>query len=135
MERSHRYPLNFSGSKFAAKKKMIRTRANKGQGMFPWLQQTFVGQEDYVTTPKNVCIGGYKWGGKWYLEKHGFRRILAGPQNLESSFDKSQSLVFAWFVFTFLTLSTFYQGVSAQNFNYNRISTSRLVSDFTIRHP
>ena len=27
--------------------------------MFPWLQQTFVGEEDCVTSPKNVCVGGY----------------------------------------------------------------------------
>ena len=43
------------GAKSAA---MIRTRANKGQRMFPWPdQQTFVGEED-GTSPKNVCIGG-----------------------------------------------------------------------------
>ena len=46
------------GPKFAA---VITTWANKRQGMFqgmfPWLQQTFVGEEDCVTSPNNVCIG------------------------------------------------------------------------------
>jgi len=37
---------------------LIWTRANKGQGMFPWLQQTFV-EEDSVTSPKSVCAGDY----------------------------------------------------------------------------
>ena len=27
--------------------------------MFPWLQQTFVGDEVCVTSPKSVCVGGY----------------------------------------------------------------------------
>ena len=40
-------------------------------------------------------------GGEWYHEKHGFRKILAGSRNLGSIFDKSRSLVFVWFVFTF----------------------------------
>ena len=40
-------------------------------------------------------------GGEWYLEKRGSRKILAGSRNLGSVFDKSRSLVFAWFVFTF----------------------------------
>ena len=40
-------------------------------------------------------------GGEWYLEKRGSRKILAGSRNLESIFDKSRNLVFAWFVFTF----------------------------------
>ena len=30
--------------------------------MFPWLQQTFVGEEDCVTSPKSVCVGGYTGG-------------------------------------------------------------------------
>ena len=37
-------------------------------------------------------------GGEWYLEKRGSRKILAGSRNLESVFDKSRNLVFAWFV-------------------------------------
>ena len=55
-------------------------------------------------------------GGEWYLEKHGSRKILAGSRNLGSVFDKSRSLVFAWFVFTFLSLETFYQRVSGSDF-------------------
>ena len=39
-------------------------------------------------------------GGEWYLEKCGSQKILAGSRNLGSVFDKSRSLVFAWFVFT-----------------------------------
>ena len=38
---------------------MIGARANKGQGMLPWLQQTFMVDQDCVITPKNVCVGGY----------------------------------------------------------------------------
>jgi len=41
---------------------LIGTRATKGKGMCPWLQQTFVGEEDCVMSPKNVCVGGYKNG-------------------------------------------------------------------------
>ena len=41
---------------------MIGTRVNKGKGMFPWLQQTFLGEEDCVTSPKNVCVKGYLLG-------------------------------------------------------------------------
>ena len=37
--------------------------------------------------------------GKWYLEKCGSLKILAGSRNLENVFDKSPSLVFAWFDF------------------------------------
>ena len=40
-------------------------------------------------------------GGEWYLEKRGSPKILAGSRNLRSVFDKSRSLIFAWFVFTF----------------------------------
>ena len=35
---------------------VVWTRANRGQGMLPWLQQTFVWEEDCVTSPKNVSI-------------------------------------------------------------------------------
>ena len=45
---SCQYPLNFF---------VIRTWANKRQGMFPWLQQTFVVEEDCVKSSKNVCVG------------------------------------------------------------------------------
>ena len=27
--------------------------------MFPWLDQTFMGEVDCMTSPKNVCIGCY----------------------------------------------------------------------------
>jgi len=40
-------------------------------------------------------------GGEWYLEKRKSRKILAGSRNLGNVFDKSRSLVFSWFVFTF----------------------------------
>ena len=55
-------------------------------------------------------------GGEWYHEKRGSRKILAGSRNLGSVFDRSRSLVFAWFVFTFLSLETFYQRVSGSDF-------------------
>ena len=55
-------------------------------------------------------------GGEWYHEKRGSWKILAGSQNLGSIFDKSRSLVFAWFVFPFLSLETFYQIVSGSDF-------------------
>ena len=46
-------------------------------------------------------------GGEWSLEKRGSRKILAGSRNLGSVFDKSRSLVFAWFVFTFFESRNF----------------------------
>ena len=46
-------------------------------------------------------------GGEWYLEKRGSRKILAGSRNLGSVFDKSRSLVSAWFVFTFFESRNF----------------------------
>ena len=46
-------------------------------------------------------------GGEWYLEKRGSRKILAGSQNLGSVFDKSRSLVFSWFAFTFFESRNF----------------------------
>ena len=55
-------------------------------------------------------------GGEWYLEKRGSRKILSGSRNLGSVYDKSRSLVFSWFVFTFLSLETFYQRVSGSDF-------------------
>ena len=55
-------------------------------------------------------------GGEWYLEKRGSRKILAGSRNLGSVFDKSRSLVFSWFAFTFLSLETFHQRVSGSDF-------------------
>ena len=44
-------------------------------------------------------------GGKSFLEKRDSWKILAGSRNLEGVFDKSRSLVFAWFVFTFFRVS------------------------------
>ena len=55
-------------------------------------------------------------GGEWYLKKGGSRKILSGSRNLGSVYDKSRSLVFSWFVFTFLSLETFYQRVSGSDF-------------------
>ena len=46
-------------------------------------------------------------GGEWYLEKRGSRKILAGSRNLRNVFDKSRSLVFSWFAFTFFESQNF----------------------------
>ena len=73
-------------------------------------------------------------GGEWYLQKHGSRKIFAGSRNLGNVFDKSQSLVFAWFVFTFFESRNFLPKSLGLGF-LTRISASRRVSDFTIRHP
>ena len=73
-------------------------------------------------------------GGEWYLEKRGSRKILAGSRNLGSVFDKSRSLVFAWFVFTFFESRNFLPKSLGLGF-LTGISASRRVSDFTIRHP
>ena len=73
-------------------------------------------------------------GGEWYLEKRGSRKILAGSRNLGSVFDKSRSLVFAWFVLTFFESRNFLPKSLGLGF-LTRISASRRVSDFTIRHP
>ena len=73
-------------------------------------------------------------GGEWYLEKRGSREILAGSRNLGSVSDKSRSLVFSWFVFTFFES----RNVSPKSLGLGfliRISASRRVSDFTICHP
>ena len=37
---------------------MIGTRANTRQGTFPWLQQTFVGEKDCVTSPLEQATRG-----------------------------------------------------------------------------
>ena len=73
-------------------------------------------------------------GGEWYLEKRGSRKIFAGSRNLGSVFDKSRSLVFAWFVFTFFESRNFLTKSLGLGF-LTRISVSRRVSDFTIRYP
>ena len=73
-------------------------------------------------------------GGEWYLEKRGSRKILAGSRNLGSVFDKSRSLVFAWFVFTVFESRNILPKSLGLGF-LTRISASRRVSDFTIRQP
>ena len=78
---------------------------------------------------KNICRGG-----EWYLEKRGSRKILAGSRNLGSVFDKSRSLVFSWFVFTFFESRNFSPKSLGLRF-LTMISASRQVSDFTARHP
>ena len=79
-----------------------------------------------------LCHPCLSRGGEWYLEKRGSRKILARSQNLGSIFDKSRSLVFAWFVYTFLESQNFL----AKSLGFlTRISASRRVSDFTICHP
>ena len=57
--------------------------------------------EDYYSKCINNSGGGSSKvrGGEWYLEKRGSRKILTGSRNLGSVFDKSRSLIFAWFVF------------------------------------
>ena len=72
-------------------------------------------------------------GGEWYLKKRGSRKILPGSRNLGSVFDKSRSLVSAWFVFTFFDSRNFLPKSLGLGF-LTRISVSRRVSDFTIRH-
>ena len=82
----------------------------------------------------------YSWhvffnrGAEWYLKKRGSRKILAGSRNLGSVFDKSRSLVFAWFVFTFFESRKFLPKSLELGF-LTRISASRRVSDFTFRQP
>ena len=76
----------------------------------------------------------YIRGGEWYREKRGSRKILAGSRNLGSVFDKSRSLVFSWFVFTFFESRNFSPKSLGLGF-LTRISASPRVSDFTIRHP
>ena len=73
-------------------------------------------------------------GGEWYLEKRGSWKILAGSRNLGSIFDKSRSLVFSWFAFTFFESRNFSPKSLGLGF-LTGISASRWVSDFTIRHP
>ena len=63
----------------------------------------------------NVVLSSRR-GAEWYLEKRGSRKILAGSRNLGSIFDKSRSLVFSWFIFTFLSLKNFHQRVSGLDF-------------------
>ena len=84
-------------------------------------------QEHSVNNNKNR-------GGEWHLEKRGSRKILAGSRNLGNVFDKSRSLVFSWFVFTFFESRNFSPKSLGLGF-LTRIPASRRVSDFTIGHP
>ena len=59
---------------------------------------------------------------------------MAGSRNLGSVFDKSRSLVFAWFDFTFFESRKLLPKSLELGF-LTRILASRRVSDFTIRHP
>ena len=68
------------------------------------------------------------------LKNVGLGKILAGSRNLGSVFDKSRSLVFSWFVFTFFESRNFSPNSLGLGF-LTRISVSRRVSDFTIRYP
>ena len=72
-------------------------------------------------------------GGKWYLEKCESRKVLAGSRNLGNVFDKSRSLVFSWFVFTFFESRNFLPKSLRLGF-LTRILASRQVLDFTICH-
>ena len=73
-------------------------------------------------------------GGEGYLEKCGSRKILAGSRNLGSVFNKSRSLVFAWFVFTFFESQNSLTKSLGLGF-LTRISSSRQVSDFPFATP
>ena len=91
-----------------------------------------------------MCQIWFSGGSDWYLElvgvangqleKRGSRKILAVSRNLGSVYDKSPNLVFAWFVFTFFESRNFLPKSLRLGF-LTRISASRRVSDFTIRHP
>ena len=71
---------------------------------------------------------------KGWRMKCGSQKILAGTRNLGSVFDKSRSLVFAWFVFTFFESRNFLPKSLGLGF-LTTISVSRRVLNFTIRHP
>ena len=70
-----------------------------------------------INTNDKTSLTTCNWGGEWHLEKRGSRRILAGSRNLESIFDKSRSIVFAWFVFTFSSLKLFTKESRSRIFN------------------
>ena len=70
-----------------------------------------------------------------YLKKErGSRKILVGSRNLESIFDQSRSLVFAWFVFTFFESRNFLPKSLGLRF-LTRIWASRRVSDQVYHSP
>ena len=85
-----------------------------------------------IFPPKiNACVLGVANGTS---KNVGLGKFLAGSRNLGSVFDKSRSLVFAWFVFNFFEPRNFLPKSLGLGF-LTRISASRRVSDFTIRHP
>ena len=107
------------------------------------IQAAFIAQESNLTIKESqhVYFQSVKtktyWnsrGGEWYFEKRGSRKILAGSQNLGSVFDKSRRFIFSWFAFTFFESRNFSPKSPGLGF-LTRISASRRVSDFTIRHP
>ena len=103
-------------------------------GSIPWSPNLPLAR---ITYQKRTFLAqNYKHcrGGEWYLEKRGSRKILAGSWNLRGVSDKSRSLVFAWFVFTFFKSRNVLPKSLGLGF-LTRISASRWVSDFTIRHP
>ena len=122
-------------------------------GVRPWLGLTVTrNKSDPLLLCLQICLSSVKLyvpcnprkfstrtfansrGAEWYLGKRGSRKILAGSRNLGSVFDKSRSLVFSWFVFTFFESRNFSPKSLGLGF-LTRISASRRVSDFTIRHP
>ena len=79
------------------------------------------------TMGTSVDNGAHRWrGGEWYLEKRGSRKILPGSWNLGGVFAKSQSLVFAWFDFTFFESWNFLPKSLRLGF-LTRISGSRIL--------
>ena len=63
-------------------------------------------------------------GSECYLEKRGSRKILAGSQNLVSVFDKSRSLVFSLFVFTFFESRIFFTNESRDRISNKDLGVS-----------
>ena len=81
-----------------------------------------------------VCFWRSCWGvANGSLKNVGLGKILTGSRNLGSIFDKSRSLVFGWFVSTFFESRNFLPKSLGLGF-LARVSASRRVSDFTIRH-
>ena len=124
---NHTYhSLEIKCNKLSCKKKMCRDLSRK-RPLVVWFPCVTISH-------KQPLCAHYSRGGKWYLEKRQSRKILAGSRNLGSVFDKSRNLVFAWFVFTFFESRNFLPKSLGLGF-LTRISASRRVSDFTIRHP
>ena len=89
----------------------------------------YIDKEILILHQANFNMQQSTRGGEWYLEKRGSRKMLSGSRNLGSVYDKSRSLVFSWFVFTFLSLETFYQRVSGSDFllGSRRLGESRIL--------